>query len=97
LAELSITGADSSFYTPSGTSSSETTSDNDAQSQQRVQRAKLNEFLNVCNIGNVGVYKKKWKDASLRTSRVSRAKESVVAALNVIAPGNAGKRLKRHS
>ena len=92
LAGLSVTGADSSFYTPSGTSSSDTASDTDAQSQQRVQRAKLNEFLSVCNIGNVAVYKRQWKDASLRTreSRVSKAKESVVAALNVIAPGHAG-------
>ena len=92
LAELSVTGADSSFYTPSGTSSSDTASDTDAQSQQRVQRAKLNEFLSVCNIGNVAVYKRQWKDASLRTreSRVSKAKESVVAALNVIVPGDAG-------
>ena len=81
-----------SFYTPSGTSSSDTASDTDAPSQQRVQRAKLNEFLSVCNIGNVGVYKTKWKNASLRTreSHVLKAEESVVAALNVIAPGDAG-------
>ena len=38
------------------------------------------------------MYKKKWQDTSLSTrrSRVSKAKESIVAALNVIAPGDAG-------
>jgi len=38
------------------------------------------------------VYKTKWKNASLRTreSHVLKAEESVVAALNVIAPGDAG-------
>ena len=38
------------------------------------------------------MYKKKWQDISLHTrrSRVSKAKESIVAALNVIAPGDAG-------
>ena len=41
---------------------------------------------------------KKWNDASLRTreSRVSKAKESVVAALNVIAPGDAGPLWEAH-
>ena len=38
--------------------SSDTASDTDAQSQQRVQRVKVNEFLSVCNTGNAGVYKK---------------------------------------
>ena len=61
------------------------------------QRTKLNELClqkkSACNVGStVGVYKKRWQDTSLRTrkSRVSKAKESIVAALNVIAPGDAG-------
>ena len=38
------------------------------------------------------VYKKKWHDTSvrIRRSRVSKAKESIVEALNMIAPGIAG-------
>ena len=83
--------ANASFYTPASTSS-DTSSDTDSQNPKRALKAKFNEFLSVCNIEKVGVYKEKWQDASLGTrgSRVSKAKESIVATLNVIAPGDAG-------
>ena len=84
---------DASSYIPEDTSSSEESSDSGYQRRLGEQRTKLNEFLSVCNTGiTVSANKKKWQDASVRTRRthVSKAKESVVAALNVIAPGDAG-------
>ena len=82
-----------SFYVPEDTSSSSESSDVEYQRRLGTQRTKLNEFLSACNVGcTVGTYRKKWQDASVRTrkSHESKAKESVVAALNVIAPGDAG-------
>ena len=84
---------DTSFYVPEDTSSSGESSDSGYQRKLVEQRTKLNEFLSVCNTGiTVSANKKKWQDASVRTRRshVSKARESVVAALNVIAPGDAG-------
>ena len=84
---------DTSFYVREDTSSSRESSDSGYQRKLVEQRTKLNEFLSVCNTGiTVSANKKKWQDASVRTRRshVSKARESVVAALNVIAPGDAG-------
>ncbi|PFX12931.1 putative RNA-directed DNA polymerase from transposon BS [Stylophora pistillata] len=84
---------ETSLYLPEDTGSCGETSSAEDQRTQGAQRTKLNEFLSACNVGStIGVYKKKWQDTSLRTrrSRVSKAKESIVAALNVIVPGNAG-------
>ena len=84
--------ANASFYTPASTSS-DTSSDTDSQNPKRALKAKFNEFLSVCNIEKVGVYKEKWQDASLGTrgSRVSKAKESIEGAEEKsIAPGDAG-------
>ncbi|CAH3146260.1 unnamed protein product, partial [Porites lobata] len=84
---------ETSLYLPEDTDNSSESSGAEDQRTVGAQRTKLNEFLSTCNVGStVGVYKKKWQDTSLRTrrSRVSKAKESIVAALNVIAPGDAG-------
>lgn len=92
MAELCIE-EEVSFYVPEDTSSSSGSSDSGHQHTLGAQRAKMNEFLSACNAGcTVGAYKKRWEEASVRTkkSHVSKARESVVAALNVIAPGDAG-------
>lgn len=84
---------ETSLYLPEDTDNSSESSGAEDQRTVGAQRTKLNEFLSACNVGStVGVYKKKWQDTSFRTrrSRVSKAKESIVAALNVIAPGDAG-------
>ena len=88
---------DVSTYLPkdnsNGSSSSETSDGHQAMADKTsVQRWKMNEFLSSCNAGSVGPYKKRWEEASMRTkqSHVSKAKDAVVAALNVIAPGDAG-------
>ena len=78
----------------SATSSSGESSDSGYQRKLGEQRAKLNEFLSVCNTGiTVSANKKKWQDASVRTrkSQVSKAREFVVAVLNVITPGDTGR------
>ena len=83
-----------SVYIPETESSSSSgeLSDTGCQTTTDVQRKKLNEVLSACNYGSISAYRKNWQEASVRTrkSRVGRAKESVVAALNVIAPGDAG-------
>ena len=86
------TGSRQLLHSCNASTSSDTSSDTDSQNPQRAQKATFNEFLSVCNIEKVNVYKKKWQDASLRTrgSRISKAKESIVATLSVIAPGDAG-------
>ena len=85
---------DASFYVPEDTSSSGESVDSGYQRKLGEQRTKLNEFLSVCDTGITvrANEKKKWQDASVRTrrSQVSKARESVVAALNVIAPGDVG-------
>ena len=84
---------ETSLYLPEDTGNSSESSGAEDQRTVGAQRTKLNEFLSACNVGStVGVYKKKWQDISLHTrrSRVSKAKESIVAALNVIASGDAG-------
>ena len=57
------------------------------------KRKKPNEFLSCCHVTmKIGPYKKRWKDASVRTKNihVSKAKDLVVSGLNVIAPGDGG-------
>ena len=66
----------------SARSSSGESSDSGYQRKLGEQRAKLNEFLSVCNTG-----------VTVRTRKIqmSKAREFVVAVLNVITPGNAGR------
>ena len=91
------TEEDVSMYLPKGSSSGSSSSDisnghKAMEDKLSVQRSKMNEFLRSCNAGSVGRYKKRWEEASIRTkqSHVLKAKDAVVAALNVIAPGDAG-------
>ena len=83
------------LFSPSDSSSdisSNGTDYNVNENSQVIQRMKLNEFLSSCNATKIGPCKKRWEEASLRTkrNRVTKAKDSVVAALNVIAPGDSG-------
>lgn len=57
-----------------------------------VQRTKMNGFLKSCCVGAIGPCTKRWQESSIRTKNnlVSKAKDLVLAALNVIAPGDAG-------
>lgn len=53
---------------------------------------KINDFLRSCKIGTISPRRKRWQGSSIRTrkSPVSKAKDLVVAALNIIVPSNAG-------
>lgn len=57
-----------------------------------VQRRKLNEFLLSCDLPTFGPCKKKFGNIASRTKndRITKARDSVVATLNVIAPGEPG-------
>lgn len=87
------------FYSPDSTEgSSSSLSDVTSKTNQKMgstayQRLKLNEFL--CSSGKVPVRsasKKGWGQLSVRTksSRVSQAKDAVVASMQVISPDDPG-------
>ena len=89
MMDLSIE-KDASIYIPEDTAASSSESSDDQQSkgdQLSVQRTKMNEFLKSCCVGAIGPCKKRWEESSIRTknSHVSKAKDLVVAALNIIA------------
>ena len=79
-------------YSPTSSStdlSDDTPSENDSKVHRR---KKLNEFLLCCNAPTIGPSKRKWVETSVRTkkSHIAKAKNLVVAGLEVIAPGDAG-------
>ena len=69
--------------------SDNTPSENDSKVHRRI---KLNEFLRCCNAPPIGPSKKRWAETSVRTKKghIAKAKNLVVAGLEVIAPGDAG-------
>ena len=94
MMDLSIEN-DASIYIPEDTTPRSSESSDDQQSKGdrlSVQRAKMNEVLKSRCAGAIGPCKKRWEESSIRTknNHVSKAKDLVVAALNVIAPGDAG-------
>jgi hypothetical protein len=98
--ELSITQAmmdltmqkDVSTFVPEDSSESSNESEL-TPDKSNVQRMKMNAFLRSCNAGTIGPWKKCWDEASTvtRNRRVLKTSGLVVAALDVIAPGDAGK------
>ena len=88
---------DVSLYLPKdisdGSSSSESSNGHQVKAEKlSVQRLKMNEFLSSCNVEKIGPYKKRWEEASVRTKKNHslKVRDVVVAALNVITPGDAG-------
>lgn len=75
-------------------SSSSESSDGCNSSLQVLRREKLNEFLRICGKeeGVRGQSKKRWEDLSRQRKNVyvGRATTAIVAALEVITPGDAG-------
>ena len=82
------------YHPSSPTSSSTELSDNtpSENNSKLLRRIKLNEFLRCCNAPTIGPSKKRWVETSVRTkkSHLAKAKNLVVAGLEVIAPGDAG-------
>ena len=88
LSIVTVSG-DSPFITDTTGSSSDSSSSLD---NQTLRRLKLNEFLTVCGKETVNQPKKSWGQLSSRTKngRISKAKDAVVASLEVISPQNPG-------
>ena len=86
LSIVTVSG-DSPFITDTTGSSSDSSSSLD---NQTLRRLKLNEFLTVCGKETVNQPKKSWGQLSSRTKngRISKAKDAVVASLEVISPQN---------
>ena len=84
----------SSPESDSPTSSSTDLSDNTpSENGSKVhRRIKLNEFLRCYNAHTIEPSKKRWVEKSVRTKKghIAKAKNLVVAGLEVIAPGDAG-------
>ncbi|KAK3730271.1 hypothetical protein QZH41_016443, partial [Actinostola sp. cb2023] len=86
---------DSSQYIPADDNSntgSTPSEGNEQESASSFQRKHLNAFLQSCGVPEVGVSKKRWEEASDRTRQryVTKSKDVVVAALQVICPEDAG-------
>ena len=89
-ANLSIVASDDSPYIPETTGSSSASESSGSRDSQTLRRLKLNEFLSVSGKGTVSQPKKSWDQLSTRTKnvRISKAKDAVVASLEVISPEN---------
>ena len=81
---------DNSPYVTESTGSGSGSANDSSIENQTLRRLKLNEFLSVCGRETVNQPKKSWEQLSTRTKnvRVSKAKDAVVASLEVISPGN---------
>ena len=81
-----VTASDDSPFTTDTTGSSSDSSS--SLENQTLRRLKLNEFLSVCGKETVNQPKKNWEQLSTRTKnvRISKAKDAVVASLEVISP-----------
>lgn len=79
-------------YSPTSSStdlSDNTPSENDSKVHRRI---KFNESLHCCNTPTIGPSKKRWVETSVRTKKghIGKAKNLVVARLEVIAPRGTG-------
>ena len=90
MKNLELVSFDSSPYATESTGSSSGSANDSSIENQTLRRLKLNEFLSVCGRETVNQPKKSWEQLSTRTKnvRVSKAKDAVVASLEVISPGN---------
>ena len=85
--------SDSSSYNTERKSSSESSAESKGTDENlSYRRLKLNEFLTVSGRDVVKQSKKKWENLSTRTKnlRVHKAKDAVVASLEVISPEDPG-------
>ena len=92
MMELSL--KDSSLFIPDESSDSDEKSPNvvtEEPSEQCLRRQHLNKFLESCNIEKLPPPRKRLEDAGARTrgNHMKKAKDTIVAALDVITPGDA--------
>ena len=90
MESLAILTSEDSSYTTEHTGGSSSASDSSSVNNKTLRRLKLNEFLSVSSRPTVNRPKKSWQQLSARTKnvRISKAKDAVVASLEVISPGN---------
>ena len=90
---MGLTLEESIFFPDQSSDSEEKSSELEAEepSEQYSRRKHLNRFLESCNIAKLTQPRKRWEEAGARTRRnhVKKAKDVIVAALDVIAPGDA--------
>ena len=91
MANLTI-GSTTSLYSAENASSGSSDSSGAVARDLHNRREKLNEFLAASGKERIGDSKKTWSRLSTRTKKVhlSKAKDAVVAVLDVVAPGEAG-------
>jgi len=85
---------DHSLFVPEESSGSNNESTQVPTEEPRVQylrRKQLNEFLESCNVEKLTRPRKRWEEAGTRTrkNQVKTAKDVIVAALDVVMPGDA--------
>ena len=85
---------DHSLFVPEESSGSDEESKNmpaEEPSEQFLRRKQLNKFLESCNIEKLTRPRKRWEEAGVRThtNHEKKAKDVIVAALDVIMPGDA--------
>ncbi len=89
---LSIKEKDSSLYVPEERTSSSTASSDETveEETQTSRRAHLNRFLESCDVeSRVGPYNKAWEKTTSRMRRNDgKARDAIVAMLNVMTPGD---------
>ena len=94
MESIMITSNDTSLYVPSQTetSSSELSGDSRSSSNLSLRRAKLNEFLTINGKSTLTQQRKPWANLLGRSRQVyvNKARDAVVAALEVIVPDDAG-------
>ena len=90
MESLAILTSEDSSYTTEHTGGSSSASDSSSVNNQTLRRLKLNEFLSLSGRPTVNQPKKSWEHLSARTKNVhiSKAKDAIVASLEVISPGN---------
>jgi len=84
---------DHSLFVPEESSGSDEESKNvpaEESSEQYLRRKQLNKFLESCNVEKLTQPRKRWEEAGAhtRTNHVKKAKDVIVAALDVIMPGD---------
>lgn len=84
---------DSLFVLSESSDSDENSSSDPTEepSEQHLRRKQLNRFLESCNVEHLTRPRKRWEEAGARTRRnnVKKAKDVIVAVLDVITPGDA--------
>ena len=90
MKNLSTVMSDDSPYTTESTGSSSASDSSSNYENQTLCRLKLNEFLSISGKGTINQPKKNWDQLSVCTKnvRILKAKDAVVASLEVISPGN---------